>query len=52
VKRVNEKDEIVVITRKGKSIRLLAKNIPLIGRNTTGARIIKIEKDDEVIAVA
>ena len=52
VKRVNEKDEIVVITRKGKSIRLLAKNISLIGRNTTGARIIKIEKDDEVIAVA
>jgi len=52
VKEVGEKDEVVVITRKGKSIRLAAKNIPLIGRNTTGSRIIKIEDDDEVVALA
>jgi len=52
VKKVGEKDEVVVITRKGKSIRLAAKNIPLIGRNTTGSRIIKIEDDDEVVALA
>jgi len=52
VKKVGEKDEVVVITRKGKSIRLAAKNIPLIGRNTTGSRIIRIEDDDEVVALA
>ncbi|MEA3485743.1 MAG: DNA gyrase C-terminal beta-propeller domain-containing protein, partial [Candidatus Aerophobetes bacterium] len=52
VKKVSEKDEIAVITRKGKSIRLLVRRIPLIGRNTAGSRIIKIKENDEVIAVA
>jgi len=52
VKKVDEKDEILLITRKGKSIRISAKNVPLIGRNTAGSRIIKIDKHDEVIALA
>ncbi|GAH89939.1 unnamed protein product, partial [marine sediment metagenome] len=44
-------DEVIVITRKGKSIRLRAENISLIGRNTSGPRIIRLGKDDEVIAL-
>ena len=50
-KRIKRSDEVIVITRKGKSIRLAAKNISLIGRNTSGPRIIRLGKDDEVIAL-
>ncbi|MFQ6066281.1 MAG: DNA gyrase C-terminal beta-propeller domain-containing protein, partial [bacterium] len=51
-KRIKRSDELIAITRKGKSIRLAAKNISLIGRNTSGPRIIRLEEDDEVIALA
>ncbi len=50
-KRIKQSDEVIVITQKGKSIRLVAKNISLIGRNTSGPRIIRLGKDDEVIAL-
>ncbi|GAF75063.1 unnamed protein product, partial [marine sediment metagenome] len=50
-KRIKPSDEVIVITRKGKSIRLAAKNISLIGRNTSGPRIIRLGQDDEVIAL-
>ena len=52
IKRVKEDDDIVVITKKGKSIRLLSKDIPLVGRSTTGSRIIKLEENDEVKVLA
>jgi len=51
VKKVKEKDEILVITKKGKSIRLAVKSISLMGRATSGLRLIRLEKDDEVIAL-
>lgn len=51
VKKVNEDDEIIVITKKGKSIRLAARDISLMGRATSGLRLIRLEKDDEVIAL-
>jgi len=50
-KRIKQSDEVIVITRKGKSIRLAAKNISLIGRNTSGPRIIRLGQGDEVIAL-
>jgi DNA gyrase subunit A len=50
-KRIKRSDELIVITRKGKSIRLAAKNISLIGRNTSGPRIIRLDGDDKVIAL-
>jgi len=51
VRKVKEKDEILVITKKGKSIRLAVRGISLMGRNTSGLRLIRLEKDDEVIAL-
>ncbi len=50
-KRIKRSDEVIVITRKGKSIRLTAKNISLIGRNTSGPRIIRLAENDEVVAL-
>ncbi|MCD6574863.1 DNA gyrase subunit A [Candidatus Aerophobetes bacterium] len=52
VKKVEKDDEIIIITQKGKSIRLWAKNIRRTGRVAAGCRIIKVDKDDTVIAVA
>jgi DNA gyrase subunit A len=50
-KKVSEDDEILVITKKGKSIRLAARGVSLMGRATSGLRLIRLEKDDEVIAL-
>lgn len=52
IKRVKDNDDVIVITKKGKSIRLLAKNIPLVGRQAAGSRIIRLDKADEVEAFA
>lgn len=51
IKKINKKDEVVIITKKGKSIRLLAKYVRLSKRNTMGTRIIKLSKDDKVIGI-
>ena len=50
-KKVSEDDEILVITKKGKSIRLAVRGVSLMGRATSGLRLIRLEKDDEVIAL-
>ncbi len=50
-KKVSEDDEILVITKKGKSIRLATRGVSLMGRNTSGLRLIRLEEEDEVIAL-
>ncbi len=51
IKKINKEDEVVIVTQKGKSIRLLAKYIRLSKRNTMGTRIIRLSKDDKVIGI-
>jgi len=51
IKKVKESDEVIIITKKGKIIRLWAENIRRTGRWAMGTRIIKLDKNDEVIAV-
>ncbi|MBC7189657.1 DNA gyrase subunit A [Candidatus Aerophobetes bacterium] len=50
-KKVKKDEEVIVITSKGKIIRLWAKNIRQTGRIASGCRIIKIDEDDSVIGV-
>lgn len=50
-KKVTETDEVLVITKMGKSMRLWVKNIRKTGRLAMGTRIIRVAKNDEVIAV-
>ena len=52
IKKIRERDEIIIITKKGKSIRLEVKNIRKTGRIAIGTRIIKLDENDQVIAVA
>ncbi len=51
MKKVKNTDEIIVITRKGKSIRIPVRGIRRISRNTIGSRIVKLDKDDEVVSL-
>jgi len=52
IKDVTDKDELILITQKGKTLRTSAKNIRVIGRNTFGVRLIQLDEDDRVTSVA
>ena len=47
---VNEGDEIILSTDKGKVIRCAVKEIRIAGRNTQGVRIFKISNDEKVVS--
>jgi len=47
---VNEGDEIILSTDKGKMIRCLVKEIRVAGRNTQGVRIFKISQEEKVVS--
>lgn len=51
VKQVTEEDNLMIITSKGKIIRIAVHNISVIGRNTKGVRLISVEKDERVVGV-
>ena len=50
--QVREGDDILVVTTKGKIIRLHADEITSQGRNTMGVRIIELDADDQVGNIA
>ena len=47
---VNEGDEILMSTNKGRVIRCAVKEIRVAGRNTQGVRIIKLSGDEKVVS--
>ena len=47
---VNEGDEILISTDKGRLIRCAAKEIRVAGRNTQGVRIIKLSGEEKVVS--
>ena len=47
---VNEGDEILISTNKGRVIRVAVKEIRVAGRNTQGVRIIKLTGDEKVVS--
>jgi len=50
---VRDTEEVMLITNKGMLIRMLAKGISVIGRNTQGVRLITVEsREEQVAAVA
>jgi DNA gyrase subunit A len=50
---VRDTEEVMLITNKGMLIRMLARGISVIGRNTQGVRLITVEsRDEQVAAVA
>ncbi len=47
---VDEGDEILISTDKGRVIRVAVKEIRIAGRNTQGVRIIKLSGDEKVVS--
>jgi len=52
INSVNDNDELILISRRGIVIRMLANGISLIGRNTQGVRLMRLSNDDNVVSAA
>lgn len=52
VASVTEDDDLMLISNQGKIIRLKAKEISIIGRNTQGVKLINLANDERVVAIA
>ena len=52
VLQVTDSDEVILITNRGKIIRMKVKGISVIGRNTKGVKIIDREGGEKLVAVA
>jgi len=52
VKAVNDKDDLMLISKNGIIIRTMAGDISIIGRNTQGVRLMKLDSSDKVVAAA
>ncbi len=49
---VHDGDEVLMVTTTGKIQRIRAGDISVIGRNTQGVRIMKLDEDDQVVSIA
>jgi len=52
IKAVNDKDELMMITVNGMMLRTDLKEVREIGRATQGVRLIRLDENDKVVAVA
>jgi DNA gyrase subunit A len=48
---VTDDDDLMLITTRGKLIRMPVGGIPTVGRNTQGVRLIRLEDDETVVAM-
>ena len=52
VRQVSDDDDLMIVTDKGKIIRLRVSDISIVGRITQGVKLIDIEGDERVVAAA
>ncbi|RJP69593.1 MAG: DNA gyrase subunit A [Candidatus Abyssobacteria bacterium SURF_17] len=52
MKTVRENEEVVCVSSKGMVVRAPVREISVIGRNTQGVRVIRLQEDDTFVAVA
>lgn len=52
IREVMDRDDVMIITNKGVVMRQSAKDISMMGRNTRGVRLIRLDEGDKVAAVA
>ena len=50
--QVKESDQMMIMTSKGKLIRMEVKEISVIGRNTQGMRLITLDNEEHVASIA
>jgi len=51
VQKTTGEDEIILVTKKGQSVRFKEKDLRSMGRTASGIRGIRLKKGDEVVAV-
>jgi len=51
IKQVTEEDNLMIITSKGKIIRISVHKISVIGRNTKGVKLINVDPEEKVVGV-
>ncbi|NTW48980.1 MAG: DNA gyrase subunit A [Chlorobiales bacterium] len=49
---VSDSDDLIIITNRGIVIRQHVSDIRIIGRNTSGVRVIRLDEDDTISAIA
>ncbi len=49
--KTRDEDEIMLITHSGKTIRMPADGISLIGRNTQGVKLMDLEEGDRIVGI-
>jgi DNA gyrase subunit A len=52
IKKANDGKEVMIMTQNGITIRLKVNGISVIGRNTQGVRLVRLEEGDKVAVVA
>ena len=52
ISSVSDDDQLMFMSRNGIMIRIPAKGVSIIGRNTQGARIMRLAPNDSVVSVA
>ncbi len=52
IKQTSGNDDIIIVTKNGKSIRFNEKDVRPMGRAAGGVRAIKLEGDDQVVSMA
>jgi len=51
LKEVSDNDDLMIITERGKVIRMQCKGLRTMGRNTQGVRIMRLDEDGKIGAV-
>ncbi len=51
-RQVTKDDELMILSAEGKIIRIRSAGISVIGRNTQGVKLIKLDSSEKVLAVA
>jgi DNA gyrase subunit A len=51
VEQVEDDDELLVVTSSGNIIRMQVSEISIMGRNTQGVRLVRMEEDTQIVGV-
>jgi DNA gyrase subunit A len=52
IMQASDEDELMLITQQGKTLRMSARDIRIIGRATQGVKLIDVEGDDRAVSIA
>ena len=52
VVRAEKEHDLMILTSKGKMIRVSIESISKVGKNTQGVKVVKLDNDDKVVSIA